>query len=128
MEISRRSVVKGAAWAIPAVATAGAVTAADASAATPAQWAAAHPRGIDFCVYAQYKYGAVPTYRSYLPQYRGSIMNIQRQLGLTRDGSYGVRTRASVIAFQRRNGLYADGIVGSVTARRLGLRDVSSCE
>lgn len=37
------------------------------------------------------------------------------------DGIYGSRTRAAVIKFQKKNGLSADGIVGTQTAKALGM-------
>ena len=37
------------------------------------------------------------------------------------DGIYGTRTKAAVIKFQKKNGLSADGIVGSRTAKAMGL-------
>lgn len=129
MEMARRTVVKGAAWSatgVAATAVAGGALATSAQ-ASPASWAAAHPRCIDFCTYARYEYGARPRPQTY-DAYRGGIMNIQARLGLRRDGSYGTITRASVISFQRRNGLAADGVVGTRTAARLGLRDISPCE
>lgn len=37
------------------------------------------------------------------------------------DGIYGAKTKAAVIKFQKKNGLSADGIVGSQTAKAMGL-------
>ena len=37
------------------------------------------------------------------------------------DGIFGSRTKSAVQYFQRRNGLTADGIVGSATAKALGI-------
>lgn len=37
------------------------------------------------------------------------------------DGVYGAKTREAVKAFQRKNGLTADGIVGSATAKAMGI-------
>lgn len=37
------------------------------------------------------------------------------------DGIFGAKTKAGVVYFQKKNGLYADGIVGTKTARALGI-------
>ncbi len=37
------------------------------------------------------------------------------------DGIYGAKTKSAVIKFQKKNGLTADGIVGSQTAKAMGL-------
>lgn len=37
------------------------------------------------------------------------------------DGIYGTKTKSAVIKFQKKNGLTADGIVGSQTAKAMGL-------
>lgn len=41
------------------------------------------------------------------------------------DGVYGAKTREAVKAFQRKNGLTADGIVGSATAKAMGISSTS---
>jgi peptidoglycan hydrolase-like protein with peptidoglycan-binding domain len=51
----------------------------------------------------------------------GSVVALQRALGVSADGVYGPRTAAAVRAFQRRHGLAVDGVAGSATLRALGL-------
>lgn len=54
--------------------------------------------------------------------YRGSaVADVQRALGITADGYYGVTTEAAVRRFQARNGLRVDGIVGQSTRNALGI-------
>lgn len=42
------------------------------------------------------------------------------------DGVYGAKTREAVKAFQRKNGLTADGVVGSATAKAMGISSTST--
>jgi peptidoglycan hydrolase-like protein with peptidoglycan-binding domain len=51
----------------------------------------------------------------------GSVVALQRALGVSADGVYGPRTAGAVRAFQRRHGLAVDGVAGPATLRALGL-------
>lgn len=50
---------------------------------------------------------------------------LQRALGLSDDGIFGVKTDALVRAFQVKHGLTADGIVGAKTWAALGITDTA---
>lgn len=45
----------------------------------------------------------------------GAVKDVQKKLGITADGDFGVKTEAAVIKFQRAHKLTADGIVGPKT-------------
>jgi hypothetical protein len=51
----------------------------------------------------------------------GSVVALQKALGIAADGVYGPRTAAAVRAFQRNHGLAVDGIAGPATMGALGL-------
>ena len=51
---------------------------------------------------------------------RGSVVLLQRELGISADGIFGPGTQAAVKRFQRSHGLTADGIVGPATWSALG--------
>jgi peptidoglycan hydrolase-like protein with peptidoglycan-binding domain len=52
--------------------------------------------------------------------HRGSVVDLQRALGISADGIFGPGTQAAVKRFQRKHGLTADGIVGPATWSALG--------
>jgi peptidoglycan hydrolase-like protein with peptidoglycan-binding domain len=56
----------------------------------------------------------------------GTVVALQRALGISADGVYGPQTRRAVRAFQRRHGLAVDGIAGPRTLAALGLRGKGS--
>lgn len=49
------------------------------------------------------------------------VIEIQKALGITADGIFGMDTQTAVMAFQTDNSLLADGIIGPVTWAALGL-------
>ena len=51
-----------------------------------------------------------------------TVKAVQRRLKVSVTGYYGSQTQAAVKRFQRSRGLKADGIVGTATARALGVR------
>ena len=55
-----------------------------------------------------------------------AVKAVQRRLKVKVTGYYGELTQAAVKRFQRSKGLKADGIVGSATARALGVKLTSS--
>jgi hypothetical protein len=56
----------------------------------------------------------------------GTVVQLQRALGLTADGIYGPQTRRAVRRFQRSHGLAVDGLAGPQTLRALGVTARSS--
>ena len=55
---------------------------------------------------------AICKYRLFNYKYRNLVKIIQRVVGVSVDGKFGIATRKAVIAFQKKHGLAADGIVG----------------
>ena len=51
----------------------------------------------------------------------GSVVALQKALGVAADGVYGPQTAAAVRAFQRDHGLAVDGVAGPATMGALGL-------
>jgi peptidoglycan hydrolase-like protein with peptidoglycan-binding domain len=51
----------------------------------------------------------------------GSVVALQKALGIPADGVYGPQTAAAVRAFQRNHGLAVDGVAGPATMGALGL-------
>jgi hypothetical protein len=51
----------------------------------------------------------------------GSVVALQKALGVSADGVYGPQTAAAVRAFQRNHGLAVDGVAGPATMSALGL-------
>lgn len=49
-----------------------------------------------------------------------NIKYLQKKLGLTVDGDFGLKTKTAVIAFQKKHGLKADGIVNAATWKAIG--------
>ena len=52
-----------------------------------------------------------------------SVKTLQRALGITVDGVFGVHTEASVKEFQKAHSLTVDGIVGAKTWAALSITD-----
>lgn len=52
----------------------------------------------------------------------GTVVQLQRALGLTADGIYGPQTRRAVRRYQRAHGLAVDGIAGPATLAALGIQ------
>jgi peptidoglycan hydrolase-like protein with peptidoglycan-binding domain len=50
----------------------------------------------------------------------GTVVALQRALGIPADGVYGPQTAAAVRSFQRRQGLAVDGVAGPATLAALG--------
>ena len=104
LQARRKRVGRGGASALLAAMTlvAGAAVAADGSGGTSA---AAGTGG------ATLKSGAAG----------GTVVALQRALGVTADGAFGPVTRRAVRRFQRSHGLTVDGIAGPATLRALGI-------
>jgi hypothetical protein len=51
----------------------------------------------------------------------GSVVALQKALGVAADGVYGPQTAAALRAFQRNHGLAVDGVAGPATMSALGL-------
>jgi peptidoglycan hydrolase-like protein with peptidoglycan-binding domain len=51
----------------------------------------------------------------------GTVVALQKALGIAADGIYGPQTRAAVRRFQRSNGLAVDGVAGPRTLAALGV-------
>lgn len=64
-----------------------------------------------------------PTKNSFAVLQKGSkgaeVVNLQKALGITADGDFGLGTKIAVVNFQKKNGLIADGIAGSNTLAKL---------
>jgi peptidoglycan hydrolase-like protein with peptidoglycan-binding domain len=56
----------------------------------------------------------------------GTVVALQRALGLTADGIYGPQTRRAVRRYQRAHGLAVDGIAGPATLAALGIQASSA--
>lgn len=58
----------------------------------------------------------------YKPLMRGQdVIELQKLLGITTDGIFGMETESFVRQFQRKNGLFEDGVVGPATLAKLGV-------
>ena len=44
------------------------------------------------------------------------VKAVQKKLGVTADGKFGLKTKAAVRAYQKKKGLKVDGVVGNQTA------------
>lgn len=53
------------------------------------------------------------------------VKTIQKALGVTIDGDFGVKTETAVKLFQKAHNLTVDGIVGSITLKALGIDELS---
>lgn len=51
--------------------------------------------------------------------YNDDVKQLQKRLGLSQDGIFGLRTRYAVVQYQKKHGLKADGIVGPLTIKVL---------
>jgi peptidoglycan hydrolase-like protein with peptidoglycan-binding domain len=51
----------------------------------------------------------------------GTVQTLQRELGVSVDGTFGKQTKKAVRAFQQKHGLDADGVVGAATWKALGV-------
>jgi hypothetical protein len=56
----------------------------------------------------------------------GSVVALQKALGVSADGVYGPQTAAAVRTFQRNHGLAVDGVAGPATMSALGLSGSAS--